>query len=465
MLTSNDSIFISQRKTHRKTLRRRTKDRAKALKAAGIAIDTTDPRAVDALYHEKIEAKPKAEGRKAITTAKKVGKWRRGLRRRKLGGDESREQVVVVENDSSQSGGDGSVRARAESGEMDVPRVQTESGEGSSAVPPGTTSSEEAASGELTDQPTGDTAASTVAASSPSVVLPSGNHPHFFPPAYRPASVTSLYTPEAPRVNDTGQGVSGSSTPPPPLAASSSAAAESSPVLSARAQEKSPATYYPAPTTMEAEQALAVAQAADSGHATEALTGDEVTAHVATDDKQLLERLRVRGSAPPVSSSVPGDGLATAPTVEVDEDGYERYNAHEGSSEPPQEPIAQPSSSIPLPPRPTVQRSLQNFSPVSPAEMPVLAPALMPSAPPPTSEAIMPSAPTLEDEPATEDEVDDLEYSSPPRPSMPCLPSSDVDHSTEEQASDIADNAAHQARVGAAPETGAKVTFLPKYEP
>ena len=449
------------------------------MKAAGIEIDSADHRAVDALYHEKIEAKPKNEGRKGLTTAKKVGKWRRGLRRRKLGQSPSGslEQVVVVEDEDLRRSGSGDPDG---SREDDGARVQaTDDGEASNANPPETRSSEEEnAVTELTDQSTGPSEgvqSASVTQESASTAVPTGNPPQFFPPAYRPASVTSLYQSEhPPRALDTDH-TPGSSTPPPPHPSSSSSAAveqtsDQGRVLSARAQEKSPATYYPAPTTLEAEQALAVALAAESGQPSMSGAGheeeDSTTAHVATDDKQLLERLRVRGSRPPTANQ-PGDvqpGVPTAPVVEVDEDGFERLDVGPSSSAvPEEEDVAQSSSAMPLPPRPTVQRSLlalgstspmspsaphQPFSPVSPSA---------PSAPPPEeSDVIAPSAPVL-DEPETDDD-DDLEYSSPPQPSQPSLPSS----SAEDTAEDLA---AHQARVGAAPENGVKVTFLPKYEP
>lgn len=243
---------------------------------------------------------------------------------------------------------------------------------------------------------------------------------------------------------------------------------------SARAMEKRPMPgvgyddYFPAPTTEEQEEAVNIAYnrnaapnafagdpsivsgsyPADGEHSAAVLpvpTG--AGGHVATDDKQVLERLRLAGSAPP---PMDGDAAvsdhqapvteaanqttlhASAPELQVDEDGFETLEELLPPSE--MDDTAATSSNaapyssgpnmniLPLPPAPVAQRSLayaRPSSPPRPSSSPVIASA--PSAPhqedPPLGigEA-QPSAPPLDI-----DALNDapLETQLQPEPSAP----------------------------------------------
>lgn len=199
---------------------------------------------------------------------------------------------------------------------------------------------------------------------------------------------------------------------------------------SARAMEKRPMPgigyddYFPAPTTEEQEEAVNIAYSRNVASAP--LSGDASTrpeahlagaegsgaivpvptgagGHVATDDKQVLERLRLAGSAPPITGdAIASDadrapisegqrqsGLqASAPELQVDEDGFERLDELLPPSEVEHVTAAATSipaassSILPLPPVPIAQRSLAYARPSSPPgtfSSPVIASA--PSAP------------------------------------------------------------------------------------
>jgi hypothetical protein len=217
---------------------------------------------------------------------------------------------------------------------------------------------------------------------------------------------------------------------------------------SARAQEKRPANYYPAPTTAEQEDAVAIVYghngisqgSSGSGVADGSLPpeiGDRshingesvVTGHLATDDKGVLEQLRNAASMPEAlmssnepDSSPPDAGYrpsdATAPVVETDADGFEALaeDGHTGNEDTGVGTSSTPA--FPTPPRPIVQSSLaltqdlpstpfdmQNpvHSAVASAPSTDLTDQMAPSAPPgvDVEEAIeaniIPSAPALDD--------------------------------------------------------------------
>jgi hypothetical protein len=111
--------------------------------------------------------------------------------------------------------------------------------------------------------------------------------------------------------------------------------------------------YYPAPTTIEQEDAVAVASGSRPSEAEDPATFLPAFGHVATDDKRLLEQLmRNAGSMP---GSAEETISSSAPVVDVDEDGFERLESGEdGPSAPP------PTSSVvglPAPPKPVSQVS------------------------------------------------------------------------------------------------------------
>jgi hypothetical protein len=202
---------------------------------------------------------------------------------------------------------------------------------------------------------------------------------------------------------------------------------------SARAMEKRamPAgpeydDYFPAPTTEEQEQAVDIAYNRNLGlaqfsgdtsvdglgtlHAGQSSGRQEVPAgvggHVATDDKQVLERLRMAGSAPlpgdngnnasvthsdlqpPTTSTAESNEhhhvvplQASAPELPVDEDGFERLD---NDLLPPDEPMlaghsntngtaitsrSGTTSAFPLPPAPIAQHSLVYTQPSAPLGM------------------------------------------------------------------------------------------------
>lgn len=244
---------------------------------------------------------------------------------------------------------------------------------------------------------------------------------------------------------------------------SATAAAAAAAAMSARQMEKSPATFYPAPTTTDMEEAQAVAYGS-APHAglyrpgSSANEGDEtgpstpapafhsrdpnpdeqstpIGGHLATDDKEVLERLRMASSLPTESS----EALtlhASAPDLDVDEDGFERMDLggeippeasedheHSEHSDVLHDGVRTPRSSsvLPLPPKPVVyQTSVPSAPPTpslpdhlhllasSPLDMPAVgaAPtaASAPMAPSSSLHLTVPSAPALEDEDGDDDE-------------------------------------------------------------
>jgi hypothetical protein len=236
----------------------------------------------------------------------------------------------------------------------------------------------------------------------------------YFPPAYRPASVRSLQV-----------HTSGPSRPSAPTL-------RSQPVV----EKMTAPGYYPAPATEDSEVALAVASRSDGKQRMDVPPPDDEeeeqrVRHIATDDKLLLERMRLGGSAPPQHGVVDDNGSVptaevdagpSAPTVEVDDQGFELHD-HENDHDPTElaPEIGESSSSeLPAPPR---QRPVHRvYSQADLAETMELDELhLLPSAPPPAHEDhLVPSAPPFiseeEDEPAptapTFDLIEDEEQQS-----------------------------------------------------
>jgi hypothetical protein len=218
----------------------------------------------------------------------------------------------------------------------------------------------------------------------------------YFPPAYRPASVRSLQVQP-----------SGSSSRPPPTAP------PTAPVV-----EKTTAPgYYPAPATEDSEVALAVASRSDGKQRMDAPPPDEEeeqrVRHIATDDKHVLERMRLGGSAPP-RHEADEDG-PSAPIVQVDEQGFELHNHDEEHDTRELAPVVgESSSSLPAPPQRPIHRVYSEAdlaetmkgdeSHLLPSAPPAHEDHLVPSAPPPAHEDhLVPSAPPFipEEEEAT----------------------------------------------------------------
>ena len=247
---------------------------------------------------------------------------------------------------------------------------------------------------------------------------------------------------------------------------------------SARALEKRPANYYPAPTTAEQEDAVAIVYghngisqgSSGSGVADDSLppdigdrshiSGDSVvTGHLATDDKGVLEQLRNAasmpealttssepGSSPPVAGYRPSD--ATAPVLETDADGFEALaeDGHTGNEE--SEVGASSTPAFPTPPRPIVQSSLvlTQEIPSTPFDAQNTPHSAIASAPP--SDAIhrmAPSAPPGEDVDDTEEVVT--------IPSAPAL-----DESTEPTVSVVSTTADGPASTVAQPTNAARAS-------
>lgn len=156
-------------------------------------------------------------------------------------------------------------------------------------------------------------------------------------------------------------------------------------VASARAQEKRPANYYPAPTTADQEDAVAIAfghgslgrssgmedssgsQPPDIGALHQNVGDVAVRGHLATDDKGVLEQLRNAASMPAPSGEPPVEHSpvhaqqnirdASAPAIDLDEDGFEKLDVtHRGDAATDSDALAA-TPSFPTPPQPILQSS------------------------------------------------------------------------------------------------------------
>ena len=340
----------------------------------------------------------------------KVRQWTKGLRRRRGGGggsvrDEG-EVIEVIEEEKPIDGIDSgsqtvSTNPSAATSVISLPDSGRRSMEDASRPPsrPSLRRSATAASA-------GSTTHNLVAASSPATPVNPPHIPHF-PPAYRPASVRSYSVHEGPSI---------------PLAGPrQSIEDEGRQVM--RTDKTTAPGYYPAPATEESETALAVASRSDGKRplatalSSEATDARSTVHHVATDDKNVLERMRLGASAPPESSEEVTS--PTAPEVHLDTDGFEHVDGNASDSVP-EGPRPSSHPDIPAPPPRTMHRSCIESKEGLPADEA----HLLPSAPPiyPVDDAPTgPSAPPLEPEegdapqdsaqssaPPAEDDDDDL---------------------------------------------------------
>lgn len=370
--------MFNRRKAHRKAKRKAERQRRKALQAAGIDPDVQDGRAQEAAFKEKLQelekqhrSKKRKDGNVGFSRIK-VKKWTGGLRRRR-GKDEQDEgsrpstpTIEVIQEEGPKS----------EEQDDRTPSVNT-----INSVAPGETTDTTDGLGPRTE--TEDSTRPTDTSPELSVENASGDAPApHLPPEYRPASVRSY------QMNDSGIG--GSSRRRSSLGA----------VPGGTSDKTRAPGYYPAPATEDGEQALGVVSRAEGKRpirppSPTAEAEAERVRHIATDDKRVLEQMRLGASAPP-RSTPPGemdqDGAGpSAPNVEVDQDGFERFEQipQEPSSPLPSTPSG--SSDLPAPPKSLNQRSVV-AEPVSELH-------LLPSAPPGALDASLPSAPPLPDSP------------------------------------------------------------------
>jgi hypothetical protein len=404
------SIVINRRKQHRRAKRRAARMRRKALAAAGITEDdlNNDNSGVDGALREKLAQiegttlpKPKKEKKERGPTTlirTKVRAWNQGVLRRRnqavglgpgLGPSRSATpSIEVIEEDKPED------PALAENGnrvrgsndtDRTTPTVASQSSNERGAGTLG--------SGEIT------TSDSNTNETPPSADLPrASTQPPtatYFPPAYRPASVRSL------QVHTSGPSV------PIRSASASSPSSDTRNVSrsSATGVEKTTAPgYYPAPATHDSELALAVAsrsdgkQRMDAPPPSEEEEEDRRVRHIATDDKGVLERMRLGGSAPPAAGHGAEDG-PSAPIVEVDEQGFEAHDPTTLGAPLVDSPtISSGDSQLPAPPtRPRMGYRVYSQDDLA-ADLDIHEHHLLPSAPPPAHEDhshLAPSAPPV----------------------------------------------------------------------
>lgn len=314
----------------------------------------------------------------------------------------------------------------------------------------------------------------------------------YFPPAYRPASVRSF-----------------SNRPSTSNRAGSSRAGvvhtthdHSQVVLSGPEKTQAPG-YYPAPATEDGEVALAIASRSDGKarmidppdvETCPVAERDQQTRHIATDDKRVLEQMRLGASAPPNSSRTEEtDDQATsltgpsAPTVEIDQDGFE-LPLHETEVVPDSALGSVEASTIShvsdaFPPPPSKPKNVVDAKPVPST---VLEPQfderhILPSAPPLNQEINAPSAPPLMEEDdddlgskggvvasAPPLSLDDTAQDSPSAPHEVVTEHEQYESDREEDGED-GDYEAFSQVTPPSRSTNANTTapplFLPRYEP
>lgn len=402
---------LNRRKKHRKQKRAKERLRRKALAAAGLTEDDIKCSTAETAFKEKLaemerkhKAKKKRDGQMGLARSKVKG-WnaRLGTVRRRKGKKEEKEHDAMSLKENKIMEEDIFERETVEQPEIIVsPHLVSPPSPAPSQTP-----SEQPASVE-TSAPQSDTS------------FPVSPTP-YFPPAYRPASVRSIPTSTA------GPSRPSASAHPPYVSSESSA-------QNSLAGEKTQAPgYYPAPATEDGEIALAVASRAD-GKARlvepPAVTEEEDPHlrmnHVATDDKRVLERLRMGGSAPPPVQTEAEEG-PTAPVVDVDDAGFEIIPTIPEEDEAVRTSRESEREGLAFPPPPQLSARLVQFHNLD-SPVPSAPPITSPSAP--DHQYTTPSAPPLE--------VPDVEPSAPPLaldaeingPSAPPL-GSDVDSELE----------------------------------
>lgn len=402
---------LNRRKKHRKQKRAKERLRRKALAAAGLTEDDINGSAAEAAFKEKLaemerkhKAKKKRDGQMGLARSKVKG-WnaRLGTIRRRKGKKEEKDDEVMSVEEVKGMEEDIVERESVEQPEVTLsPHLVSTPSLAPTQTPP-----EQPAPVE-TSAPASDTAFPI----SPTT---------YFPPAYRPASIHSMPTSTA------GPSRPSASVHSPYLPSEG-------PTGSSMPEEKTQAPgYYPAPATEDGEIALAVASRSD-GKARlvepPAVSQEEDShlrmGHIATDDKRVLEILRMGGSAPPPVQTEVEEG-PTAPVVDVDDAGFEIIPTIPEEDEGARTSRESERERLAFPPPPQLSARLAQFHNLdSPA--PSAPPITSPSAP--DHQYTMPSAPPLE--------VPDAEPSAPPLaldeelggPSAPPL-GSDVDSEAE----------------------------------
>ncbi|WWD16714.1 hypothetical protein CI109_101145 [Kwoniella shandongensis] len=421
-------IVIRRRKRHRKAKRAKERLRRKALAAAGIREDDLNGSVADALFKEKLaeleqqhSSKKRKSGQSGIAKTKVRG-WNAKLRKRKgkkTQGEEQEQGATIAVIEEEQDDGDKEV------------------GGVLSASPVPLTPSDEEGGSSSTQSPEINGAAHVSSASTPSVeqAQPSSNVDHpsatlnaisathpigstsYFPPAYRPASVRSLAGGQSPNAAASS---AGPSRPAIHMASVGDNNEEPDHILSGAEKTQAPG-YYPAPATEDGEIALAIASRRDGkarvvdppeDDGEEDREARARTAHVATDDKRILEQLRLGASAPPATRTDEGDrpdgaelGHASAPVVQVDEQGFETLDVDPSGDTPRHTPSLGDAAFPPPPPKLANRHSgLPIDIPSSPVNHSIIDEAhLLPSAPPILGDVPAPSAPPgLDEEEETE---------------------------------------------------------------
>ncbi|CAD6564923.1 MAG: hypothetical protein TREMPRED_000400 [Tremellales sp. Tagirdzhanova-0007] len=432
-------IVLSRRKAKRKQKRAANQMRGEAFAAAGLNQSLINGSTTDSALKEKsteFEQQHRVKGGKSKTThAKlKVRKWNRGLRRRKGKLEEEEPGThVIVDGESNES-----IRTIESAQRYEDPTADSENAPRRSERSPDHS--------EFTPR----------------------TSVQYFPPAYRPASVRSYR-----------MSVLARTAPSATARLVDDTELLSEPPVPVTAEKTGVPGYFPAPVTEEAETAISLALRRDGKTSKMMFDADETaegvpkTRHLATDDKQILEQLRLGASAPPMSavSDVEDGDSPSAPHVDVDEQGYERTMDNlECTTSPCLCWPSESDTSIPLPPRKIVQR----FSRSQKSNMPITIEYvderhLLPSAPPVAALSDISSAP-----PISEDEDCSSASATPLSPDL-----DQEDEGIRHQLS-ISDDGVHEVdgSVGTSPDPSVVVeattpgplgigvlTFLPKYEP
>ena len=441
--------MFHRRKAHRKAKRQQERLRRKALAAAGIDENWVNGTNAEEAFKEKLaelEQQHRATKRKddaAGYSRVKVTKWTKRLRRRKGKGQVGRERpdIQIME-------GEGNKTVEEEN---NVPGTRASSTTPTTVSSVMADSSEERPTGSTTspEQESSGTTGTTDGSPNPQDDSPVAG-PTYFPPAYRPASVRSYRADDSrPMPSGLVYRRSNSEQSPPPSGSSG-------------VVEKTRAPgYYPAPATEEYETALAVVTRSEGKLRVFEVEIDEenqaLVRHIATDDKRVLERMRLDASAPPASQpDMDQEQGPCAPNVDLDQDGFERSDQEEEVRSSLVDQVVSPHPDIPPPPHPTRHRSWrEEHDDACHETMEQLDElSLLPSAPPadhsstllfsPVDPAL-PSAPPMED-----DEGAGGSDSAPPAPE---------DEGGEEEREDQTERSeAHQHPIRPG-------LFLPRYEP
>ncbi|WWC87667.1 uncharacterized protein L201_002558 [Kwoniella dendrophila CBS 6074] len=467
---------LGRRKKHRKRKRAKERLRRKALAAAGIKEEELNSTAAETAFKEKLQeleeqhmAKKKRSGQAGVAKAKvRVWNQRLGMRRRKnkattktLDEDEDGARISVDSAGNNNINDDGSPGNEDDDEDKPVEGVDELQSPSPTSILNNSRENEEdendsiRSSADHTRGPGGGGSQEEIEGTNSAITqdlstsgVSTSNStttriPHF-PPAYRPASVRSL-----PR-----QVGSSSSSSGPSQDNITSTSSDDPPVLSGTEKTQAPG-YYPAPATEDGEIALAVVSRSEgksrlieppstTSEDEEEQREEERIRHIATDDKRVLERLRLGASAPPVTRSEqpqPGERDSdigegpSAPTVQVDHEGFEQLDVshlHVPSTPGLQHTIS--SSAIQegiLPAPPKLNARLSSRLNTVPSSLTDTS-HLLPSAPPSNSTAEitqdLPSAPPM----LGDGDDNEVEISAPPAPSAPLFDSYDEEHEPNE---------------------------------